>query len=123
LPAIVNVDEGVVVAFSALKDWSNVSLGVMLAREVKCDVTVENDTNLAAQGEYHHGAAQGEGNFVYITIGEGVGAGMFVGGTLHRGAQWSAGEIGYLRVPNIRGNIPPFTNMESSKKHWAPPES
>ena len=106
VPAIVNVDEGVVVAFSALKAWSNVSLGVMLAREVKCDVTVENDTNLAAQGEYHRGAAQGERNFVYITIGEGVGAGMFVGGTLHRGAQWSAGEIGYLRVPNISREHP-----------------
>jgi glucokinase len=106
VPAIVNVDEGAVVAFSALKDWSNVSLGVMLAREVRCNVTVENDTNLAAQGEYHRGAAQGEKNFVYITIGEGVGAGIFVGGNLHRGSQWSAGEIGYLRVPSISREHP-----------------
>ena len=101
VPAIVNVDEGVVVAFSPLKDWSNVGLGAMLAREFKCDVTVENDTNLAAQGEYYRGAAQGEKNFVFLTIGDGVGAGIFVGGNLHRGSQWSAGEIGYLRVPNI----------------------
>ena len=73
VPAIVNVDEGIVFAFSALKDWSNVSLGDQLGREFRCAVTVENDTNLAAQGEFYRGAAQGEKNFVYIRIGEGVG--------------------------------------------------
>jgi glucokinase len=106
VPAIINVDEGIVVAFSALEDWSNVKLGTMLASEVKCSVTIENDTNLAAQGEYFRGAAQGEKNFVFITIGEGVGAGIFVGGNLHHGSQWSAGEIGYLRVPNISREHP-----------------
>ena len=106
VPAIVNVDDGVVLAISALKDWSNVSLGTMLATEFKCSKVVENDTNLAARGEFYRGAAQGEKNFVFITIGEGVGAGIFVGGNLHRGSQWSAGEIGYLRVPNISRENP-----------------
>jgi glucokinase len=106
VPAIVNVDAGVVVAFSPLKSWTDVGLGDLLRSEFQCAVAVENDTNLAAQGEYHRGAAQGEKNFVYITIGEGVGAGIFVGGNLHRGAQWSAGEIGYLRVPNISREHP-----------------
>jgi glucokinase len=106
VPAIVNVDDGIVVALSALQDWSNVSLGAMLAGEFKCRVVVENDTNLAAQGEYYRGAAQGEKDFVFLTIGEGVGAGIFVGGSLHRGSQWSAGEIGYLRVPNISREHP-----------------
>jgi glucokinase len=106
VPAIVNVDDGIVVEISALQDWSNVALGPMLAREFKCRVLIENDTNLAARGEYYRGAAQGEKNFVFITIGEGVGAGIFVGGKLHRGSQWSAGEIGYLRVPNISRERP-----------------
>ena len=65
VPAIVNVQEGIVMALSALKDWSNVPLGAMLAREFKCNVTIENDTNLAAQGEHYRGAAQGERNFAF----------------------------------------------------------
>src|SRR3974377_234140 len=77
IPAIVNVDEGTVLAFTALQDWNNVPLGPMLTRELKCPVLVDNDTNLAAEGEFHAGAARGEGNFVFITIGEGVGAGVF----------------------------------------------
>lgn len=106
VPAIVNVDEGMVLAFTALQNWNRVPLGPMLARELKCQVLVDNDTNLAAQGEFHSGAARGESDFVFITIGEGVGAGVFLNGRIYRGSQWSAGEIGYLRVPDISREHP-----------------
>lgn len=106
VPAIVNVDEGTVLALSTLKGWNKVPLGSMLSRELKCQVIIDNDTNLAALGEYNRGAAQGESNFVFITIGEGVGAGIFLDGKIYRGSQWSAGEIGYLRVPHIAREHP-----------------
>jgi len=106
VPAIVNVEEGAVLALTALKDWSKVPLGPMLKRELKCPVLVDNDTNLAAEGEFHCGAARGEKNFVFITLGEGVGAGVFLNGSIYRGSQWSAGEIGYLRVPSIERERP-----------------
>ena len=106
VPAIVDVKRGVVFSLSTLKGWSSVPLGPMLARELACRVVVENDTNLAAQGEHFRGASQGERNFVFITIGEGVGAGIFLDGNIYRGSQWSAGEIGYLRVPNISREHP-----------------
>jgi glucokinase len=106
VPAIVNVTDGIVVALTALQDWRGVPLGTMLSARVKCPVIVENDTNLAAQGEYSRGSAMGEENFVFITIGQGVGAGVFMGGRIYRGSQWSAGEIGYLRVPNVSRENP-----------------
>ena len=106
VPAIVNVKQGIVFSLSALKGWNNVPLGEMLSEEFTCQVVVENDTNLAAQGEHYRGAAQEDGNFVFITIGEGVGAGIFLGGNIYRGSGWSAGEIGYLRVPNISREHP-----------------
>jgi len=106
IPSIVNVDEGTVLALTALKNWRNVPLGPMLARELKCQVLIDNDTNLAAEGEFHAGAARGERNFVFITIGDGVGAGVFLNGSIYRGSHWSAGEIGYLRVPSISREHP-----------------
>lgn len=106
IPAIVNVNEGSVLSFTALEDWRDVVLGRMLEDKLRCPVIVENDTNLAAQGEYYRGAAQKQNNFVFITIGEGVGAGIFLNGQIYRGSQWSAGEIGYLRVPNISREKP-----------------
>jgi len=106
VPAIVNVDDGTVLAFTALRNWNRVPLGPMLARELKCQVLVDNDTNLAAQGEFYSGAARGVSDFVFITIGEGVGAGVFLNGRIYRGSQWSAGEISYLRVPDISREHP-----------------
>jgi glucokinase len=101
VPALVDMAAGVVVSLSKLKNWSYVPLQDMLGGELKCPVEIDNDTNLAAQGEFARGAARGEKNFVFIMIGEGVGAGIFVDGKLYRGTRCSAGEIGYLRVPDV----------------------
>jgi glucokinase len=106
VPAIVDMNAGVVVSLSRLQGWQDVPLRAMLSRELKCPVEVENDTNLGAQGEFARGAARGEKDFVFITIGEGVGAGIFVDGKIYRGAGWSAGEIGYLRVPSVSRENP-----------------
>jgi glucokinase len=106
VPAIVNVEAGSVLELSALKNWSKVPLGAMLHKELNCCVIVENDTNLAAQGESYRGAARGQRDFVFITIGDGVGAGIFLRGKLYRGSAWTAGEIGYLRVPSISRQNP-----------------
>jgi glucokinase len=106
VPAIVNVQEGMIFSLSRLKGWNDVPFAAMLRKEFPCEIAVENDTNLAAQGEYYRGAAKGELNFVFITIGEGVGAGIFLDGAIYRGSRWSAGEIGYLRVPHISREHP-----------------
>jgi glucokinase len=101
VPAIANVEEGSVLSVSTLEGWRAVPLRAMLNQVVDCLVIIENDTNLAAQGEHYCGAAQTEQDFVYISIGANVGAGIILGGRIHHGSQWSAGEIAYLRLPHI----------------------
>jgi glucokinase len=73
----------------------------LLSKHVDCLVIIENDTNLAAAGERHRGAARAEQTFILIDIGANVSAGIVLEGKLHHGAQWSAGEIAYLRLPRI----------------------
>ena len=106
VPAITNLDEGTVLAISTLEDWRAVPLRAMLSKAVHCAVMLENDINLAAQGEQFCGAAQSEKDFVLIDIGENVGAGVFLDGRIHHGSQWSAGEIGYLRLPGTSRRQP-----------------
>jgi glucokinase len=67
---------------------------------------VENDMNLAVLGEKYCGVAQAEKDFIFIHIGTNVGAGIFLGGRIHHGSQWSAGEIAYLRLPSISRRQP-----------------
>ncbi|AXC11705.1 ROK-family transcriptional regulator [Acidisarcina polymorpha] len=106
VPAITNVDEGSVLSISTLDGWRSVPLRAMLSKVVNCLVIAENDINLAAQGESYCGAAQAEKDFVLIHIGTNVGAGIFLGGKIHHGSQWSAGEIAYLRLPSISRRQP-----------------
>src|ERR687888_119777 len=58
-------------------------------------VTLENDINLAALGEQWQGVAQGVDDFVFLSIGTGMGAGLVLGGELHRGRHGAAGEIDF----------------------------
>ncbi|HEX6680603.1 MAG TPA: ROK family transcriptional regulator [Gaiellaceae bacterium] len=61
-------------------------------------VRLENDTNLAALGEQWHGVARGVDDFVFLSIGTGMGAGVVVGGELHRGRHGAAGEIDFALI-------------------------
>lgn len=66
------------------------------------DPLVDNDVNWAARGELHEGALRDCANFVYVYVGEGLGAGLVLDGRLFRGARGLAGEIGYLRTDHGR---------------------
>lgn len=106
VPAITNVEDGIVLSISTLDRWRSVPLRAMLSKIVDCLVIIENDTNLASQGEQYRGAAQTERDFVFINIGENVSAGIFLNGKIHHGSQWSAGEIAYLRLPQTSRRHP-----------------
>lgn len=106
VPAITDVDHGVVLFISNLEGWQSVPLRDLLNKIVDCPVLIENDTNLAAKGEMYRGAARDEYNFVLISIGANVGAGIVLNGAIHHGTQWSAGEIAYLRLPSISRRPP-----------------
>ncbi|HEC00243.1 MAG TPA: ROK family protein, partial [Sphingomonadales bacterium] len=61
-------------------------------------IAFQSDVNAAALGEYHFGTAKGCDNFVYITVGTGIGGGVYVNGELlnDRGHP----EIGHMLVPH-----------------------
>lgn len=71
--------------------------GLTMSR-AKLPVAIDNDGNTAALGESRFGAAKGAKDFVMVTLGTGVGGGVFVGGRLYRGYRGFAGEIGHMVV-------------------------
>jgi glucokinase len=79
-----------------LPAFGNVDVAAALARELDADVAVDNDVNMATLGEHRRGLGQGVDDFVFISVGTGVGMGIVAGGRLVRGARGAAGEIGEL---------------------------
>lgn len=66
------------------------------AFEVPCKLT--NDANAAAMGEMMYGAAKNVKHFIIITLGTGVGSGIFTNGELLYGDDGFAGELGHVTV-------------------------
>ncbi|MEU5028925.1 ROK family transcriptional regulator [Streptomyces milbemycinicus] len=67
-------------------------------------LSVHNDANLAALGEYTFGAGRGSRLFVYVLVGTGLGMGVVADGRLFTGAHGAAGEIGFLPLlPQLGG--------------------
>ncbi len=100
-PGITNVHTGVVISAPNLKAWDDVPLRAMIEKQTGIPALIENDTNLAAVGEHWHGASAGMDDFIFVALGTGVGAGIFLQGRLHHGSAWSAGEIGYMGVNGL----------------------
>lgn len=61
-------------------------------------VLVDNDANLMAYGEQRTGHPDCEA-FVLVKVSTGIGAGVVVGGSIYRGIDGGAGDIGHIRVP------------------------
>jgi hypothetical protein len=69
-----------------------------VAERLGVPVWVENDANLATLGEASYGAGRGHDSLIYLKLGHNVGAGLVIGGRLHRGASGFAGELAHVRV-------------------------
>jgi glucokinase len=106
VPGITDVDAGQVLSAPNLTDWHEVPFRDLLQAETQIPCTVLNDVNLGAAGESWRGVAKGAANFAFLAIGTGIGAGLVVNHTLHHGARWSAGEVGYLLLPNLASDPP-----------------
>jgi glucokinase len=81
-----------------LVGWQDVPLADMCAAAMCCPAHLENDANLAAWGEFKHGAGRGATNMVYVTWSTGVGAGLVLEHRLFSGSNGVAGEIGHTII-------------------------
>lgn len=63
---------------------------------------IENDANCAAMAEKWIGEAQNLENYLFLSLGTGVGGGIVINNKIYRGAHGAAGEFGWM----LRGSLP-----------------
>jgi len=97
-PGMTNVQTGRVIRAVNLPGWVDLPLRDLVQARLGAPVRVDNDANMAALGERWQGAARRVNDFVFLALGAGVGAGVVVGGRLHRGHHWYAGEISHMNL-------------------------
>jgi glucokinase len=98
VPGLVNPQTGRVVISSDLPSVVRADLRAELKKATGLPVTLDNDANAGAMGEYTSGAGRGSRNMFYVTIGDGIGGAIIIDGKLWRGASGVAGEFGHITI-------------------------
>ncbi|MBB3059593.1 ROK family protein [Microbulbifer rhizosphaerae] len=78
------------------RDWVHIDLLGWFREHLGVPVNLETDVNGAALAEQRLGAAQGIDNFIYVTVGTGIGAGIVMGGRIING--FTHPEVGHMRM-------------------------
>ncbi|MEW2079359.1 ROK family transcriptional regulator [Streptomyces sp. NPDC013433] len=97
VPGQVDRDTGVC-AYAPNWDWHDVPLLDLLSDHIAYPLHLDNPLRACAVAELWFGAARGCGDAVVVNLGTGVGAGLVLGGGVHRGVSNSAGEWGHTTL-------------------------
>jgi predicted NBD/HSP70 family sugar kinase len=97
MPGMVDREGGVSV-FAPNWDWHDVPLLGLLAEHIPYPLYLDNPLRACTVAELWFGAARGCDDVVVVNLGTGVGAGIALGGALHRGVTNSAGEWGHTTL-------------------------
>ena len=84
--------------------WQNTDVVGPLAKAFGLPIAFDTDVNAAAMGEHKWGAARGLDNFIYITVGTGIGGGAMANGQLVHGLIHP--EMGHMLIPHDRQRDP-----------------
>jgi fructokinase len=90
------------VATTVKPGWSDTPLLARFARRYGIPTGIDTDVNAAALAEGRWGGAQDLGDFAYVTVGTGIGAGVIVAGRPVVGANHA--ELGHLRIVRLPGD-------------------
>ncbi len=98
VPGLIMASVNTVIFSPNLHEIENIRLDEAIGSRTGMRVTVENDANAAAWGEFRYGAGKDVEHQVFITLGTGVGGGVITHGVLLRGAQGAGGELGHVTL-------------------------
>ena len=95
-PGVVEQESGRIAIAGTIEALDGIHLGEVIGHGISAEPFVENDVNLATVAEQNYGHGQGVANFAVISIGSGIGSGLVLNHSLHRGTHGAAGEIFYV---------------------------
>lgn len=131
-PGPVDTASGTILDPPLMAAWRDVPLLSLLEKRFTCPIVIEKDSTAAAIGERWIGRESRARDFVYLYLGTGVGAGLFLNGDIYRGLTANAGEFGQLcaialgRVdddgrPEILPECNPVASVPALARRSAPP--
>ncbi|MHB1274683.1 MAG: ROK family protein [Candidatus Humimicrobiaceae bacterium] len=98
ISGIINSYEGVSIFCPNIPGWENYPIKHIMEKEFNLPVCIDDSVRCAAVAEKRFGIAKDNDNFIFISIGKGIGLGAFIDGKIYRGSMGLAGELGHITV-------------------------
>jgi N-acetylglucosamine repressor len=98
---VIDSENGVVLSYprpGQMAEWKNVPLRDIFQEQFRLPATIEDSTRTMAVAEKQFGLGVDLNEFIYINVGIGIGAAIFIDGKLYRGPGGLAGEFGHMTV-------------------------
>lgn len=92
-PGAIDNSNGIILNAGNL-GWKNAPLKAEIQKYIDLPVNIENDANAAAYGEYSV-CKRDVKDFIFITLGTGIGGGIIIDGKIYRGFNGAGAEIGH----------------------------
>lgn len=94
-------EQGIGVVNSTQLGWNGIALGSALRRALNLPVLIENNVNALSMAERLFGQGRFFKDFLVVTIGTGVGAGIVADGKVFRGHAGGAGDLGHIPIDDV----------------------
>ena len=97
IPGLADADKGIWV-YACFSGTSDYPIAQRMSAKLGMPVYIENDVNACALAEKVYGACKDCDDYLWVTVSNGVGGGLVIGGWVYGGAFGGAGEIGHVIV-------------------------
>ncbi len=101
IPGTIEKNSRIIVGPKFMPGWNKYPLRKTLEQRFNCRIILENEVNAMAVGSHFVGTGKEVDNLLFVKIGTGIGAGIFVNGELYRGSSGSAGDIGHISIDDL----------------------
>jgi len=98
VPGLIHYETGRIAYSTYIPEHETIDFLSKLEAATNLKITIENDANAAAYGEYKLGAGRGSRDLFFVTLGTGVGGALIFDGKIWRGASGFAGEFGQVAI-------------------------
>lgn len=117
IPGGVDTEKGIIIEGGAIPVLAGIDLKKFLSERTGYKIEIENDANCVVLAEKWIGNGKNSSCFVCITIGTGIGGGIFINNKMHTGNTFLAGEFGFIITEDIEdyNNIKTLSSEASTE--------
>ena len=98
ISGIIDTVSGNVLFCPNIKEFRDLPIQKIMEKELGLPVVIDDSVRCMAIAEKKYGIARNNNNFIFVSLGKGIGAGIFKDGQIYRGSLGLAGELGHITV-------------------------